>query len=210
MQKILSRRVLRDIRQNLPRYAALFFLVLLSMYLVVSLVGAAESIIRGAAQSSEKHFVEDGQFGVFVPLTEEEISKIEASGVTLQRDFSLDFTVDNATLRIYQQREKIDLFVAGEGAETVQSGEILLEQHYAAAHDLTLGNTLALGGKQFTVIGIGSTPDYDGPFEKTSSTSADAKQFGVGFVSAEDYAALNTAYAQYFVGQSYLAPISTQ
>lgn len=59
MQKILSRRVLRDIRQNLPRYAALFFLVLLSMYLVVSLVGAAESIIRGAAQSSEEHFVED-------------------------------------------------------------------------------------------------------------------------------------------------------
>lgn len=203
MQKILSRRVLRDIRQNLPRYAALFFLVLLSMYLVVSLVGAAESIIRGAAQSSEEHFVEDGQFGVFVPLTEEEISKIEASGVTLQKDFSLDFTVDNATVRIYQQREKIDLFVAGEGAETVQNGEILLEQHYAAAHDLTLGSTLALGGKQFTVTGIGSTPDYDGPFEKTSSTSADAKQFGVGFVSAEDYAALNAA-GQAFRAEDYI------
>lgn len=51
MQKILFRRVLRDLRHNLPRYAALFFLVLLSMFMVVSLMGAAEFIIQGAASA---------------------------------------------------------------------------------------------------------------------------------------------------------------
>ena len=193
MQKILTRRVLRDLRHNLPRYAALFFLVLLSMYMVVSLMGAAESVIQGATQSDEAHFVEHGQFGVFVPLTEEEVREVEASGVTLQQDFSLDFAVEGATVRIYRQRSSIDLFVASEGADTVQPGEILLEQHYAAAHDLTLGSSLTLGGKTFTVVGLGSTPDYDGLFEKTSSTSADPTLFGVGFVCASDYDALNAA-----------------
>ena len=202
MQKILTRRVLRDLRHNLPRYAALFFLVLLSMFMVVSLMGAAESVIRGAAQSDEEHFVEHGQFGVFVPLTEDETAKIEASGVTLQKDFSLDFKVDSATVRIYSFRESIDLFVPTEGAATVQSGEILLEQHYAAEHGLTLGSTTELGGKTFTVVGLGSTPDYDALFEKTSSTTADPTQFGVGFVCAADYDALNAA-GQAFQAEAY-------
>ena len=193
MQKILSRRVLRDIRHNLPRYAALFFLVLLSMFMVVSLMGAAQSIITGASQSDEAHFVEHGQFGVFVPLTADEIAQVEASDVTLQKDFSLEFTVDNATVRIYQYRTAIDLFVPTEGAGTVQPGEILLEQHYASAHDITLGSTVTIGGKTFTVVGLGSTPDYDGLFEKISSVAADPKQFGIGFVCADDYTALHTA-----------------
>lgn len=47
MQRILSKRVLRDIRENLLRYLALFFLVALVMYMVVAIVGAAETIIRG-------------------------------------------------------------------------------------------------------------------------------------------------------------------
>lgn len=202
MQKILTRRVLRDLRHNLPRYTALFFLVLLSMFMVVSLMGAAESVIRGAAQSDEAHFVEHGQFGVFVPLTEDETAKIEASGVTLQKDFSLDFKVDSATVRIYSFRESIDLFVPTEGAAMVQPGEILLEQHYAAEHGLTLGSTTELGGKTFTIVGLGSTPDYDATFEKTSSTTVDATQFGVGFVCAADYDALNAA-GQAFQAEAY-------
>ena len=39
MQRILSKRVLRDIRENLLRYLALFFLVAMVMYMVVAIVG---------------------------------------------------------------------------------------------------------------------------------------------------------------------------
>lgn len=195
MQKLLFRRVLRDFRHNLPRYAALFSLMLLSMFLVVSLMGAADSIIQGTAESAEAHGVEHGQFGVFVPLTDSETAQIEASGVTLQKDFSLDLHLDadGSTLRVYAYRDTIDRFAATTGAETVQPGEILLEQHYADTHGFVLGSTVTVGGKAFTVAGIGSTPDYDAVFEKVTSTAADPKQFGVGFVCAADYDALNAA-----------------
>ncbi len=199
MQKLLFRRVLRDFRHNLPRYAALFSLMLLSMFLVVSLMGAADSIIQGTAESAEAHGVEHGQFGVFVPLTDSETAQIEASGVTLQKDFSLDLHLDadGSTLRVYAYRDTIDRFAATTGAETVQPGEILLEQHYADTHGFVLGSTVTLGGKAFTVAGIGSTPDYDAVFEKVTSTAADPKQFGVGFVCAADYDALNAAGAAF-------------
>ena len=64
MQRILSKRVLRDIRENLLRYLALFFLVALVMYMVVAIVGAAETIMQGTKESGRVHHIEDGQFGV--------------------------------------------------------------------------------------------------------------------------------------------------
>ena len=190
MQRILSKRVLRDIRENLLRYLALFFLVALVMYMVVAIVGAAETIIQGTKESGRIHHREDGQFGVFVPLTDGEITQITQRGVTLQRDFSLDFHLEQSTLRVYQARETIDLFVPSQGSELPAQGEILLEQHYAEKHELGLGDSLTVGGRDFTVSGIGSTPDYDAAYEKTSDTTVDSNLFGVGFVTAEDYEAL--------------------
>lgn len=190
MQRILSKRVLRDIRGNLLRYLALFFLVALVMYMVVAIVGAAETIMQGTKESGRIHHREDGQFGVFVPLTDDEIAQITEKGVTLQRDFSLDFHLGQSTLRVYRARETVDLFVPSQGSEVPAQGEILLEQHYAEKHELGLGDTLTVGGRDFTVTGIGSTPDYDAAYEKTSDTTVDSNLFGVGFVTAEDYEAL--------------------
>ena len=190
MQRILSKRVLRDIRENLLRYLALFFLVALVMYMVVAIVGAAETIMQGTKESGRIHHREDGQFGVFVPLTDDEIAQITEKGVTIQRDFSLDFHLGQSTLRVYQARETVDLFVPSQGSELPAQGEILLEQHYAEKHELGLGDTLTVGGRDFTVSGIGSTPDYDAAYEKTSDTTVDSNLFGVGFVTAEDYEAL--------------------
>ena len=190
MQRILSKRVLRDIRENLLRYLALFFLVAMVMYMVVAIVGAAETIMQGTEESAAVHHREDGQFGVFVPLTDSEVTQITDKGVMVQQDFSLDFHQGQATLRIYQAREKIDLFAPEQGAELPMQGEILLEQHYAEKHELGLGDTLTVGGRDFIVAGIGSTPDYDATYEKTSDTTVDSNLFGVGFVTAEDYEAL--------------------
>ena len=55
MQRILSKRVLRDIRENLFRYLALFFLVALVMYMVVAIVGAAETIMQGKGRCGKDH-----------------------------------------------------------------------------------------------------------------------------------------------------------
>ena len=47
MQKILRKRVLRDLKENFFRYLALGFLIILCMYMIGSLVGAGETIVQG-------------------------------------------------------------------------------------------------------------------------------------------------------------------
>ena len=185
MQRILSKRVLRDIRENLLRYLALFFLVAMVMYMVVAIVGASETIMQGTEESAAVHHREDGQFGVFVPLTDSEVTQITDKGVTVQQDFSLDFHQGQATLRIYQAREKIDLFAPEQGAELPMQGEILLEQHYAEKHELGLGDTLTVGGRDFIVTGIGSTPDYDAAYEKTSDTTVDSNLCAIASLTTD-------------------------
>ena len=83
MQKVLQKRSLRDFKANIARYLALGFLIILSMYLVVSMLGSAETIIRGSLKSDEKSKVEDGQFSLFVPMKDEEWKKLEKKGIWL-------------------------------------------------------------------------------------------------------------------------------
>ena len=74
MQKILRKRIFRDLKENRFRYLALGLLIVLGMYMVIGLVGAADTVIIRTAETAKANRAEDGQFGVFVPLTEKEKS----------------------------------------------------------------------------------------------------------------------------------------
>ena len=88
MQKILRKRVWRNLRENRFRYLALGLLIVLGMYLIVSLVGAAETVISGVDVKAEENRLEDGQFRVFVPLTEQEEKQLRKKGITLEKMFT--------------------------------------------------------------------------------------------------------------------------
>lgn len=108
MQKVLRKRIFRDFKENLPRYLALAFLLILSMYMVVSVVGAAETVMRGTTTEAEKQNVEDGQFSLFVPMKESEWDALTDKGITLEKMFFLDYAVDgDKTIRVFRNRTEI-------------------------------------------------------------------------------------------------------
>lgn len=192
MQKILRKRILRDLRENLFRYLALGFLIILGMYMVISLVAAAETVITGTTEAAKENRVEEGQFSLFVPLTEEERSALEEDGITLESHFYLDYTMeDDSVLRVFSQRNAIDLPQADFGRMPQESGEILLEKRYCEEHAITVDDEISVGGHHFRVCGIGSSPDYDTPHRNLSDSAVDSSQFGVGFLREEDYQRLN-------------------
>lgn len=192
MQRVLSKRVFRDLKNNFFRYMALFLLIALGMYMIVAIVGAAETVIQGVEQGWKDNCLEDGEFGVFVPLNDKEWQAIEEKGVTLQKNFSMDYQVENSTLRIMQDRELMNRFALQEGHYLSGIGEILLEQHYAESHGYAVGDTIAVGTESFVVAGVGSTPDYDRVCENMSDSSVDRTIFGTAFVSGEDYEKLRS------------------
>ena len=193
MQKILRKRVLRDLKKNAFRYAALGCLIILCMYLIISLVGAGETIVRGVEESAEENQMEDGQFTCFAPLSQKDMEKIRNNNVQPEKMFYLDYTVGDTTLRVFKDRESINKVVISEGKKAENADELVLEKRYAAKNEVSLGDEIQLGDQSFTVVGIGSSPDYDAPYKNLSDTIVDSKNFGTVFVTKEAYDDLKKA-----------------
>lgn len=193
MEKILGKRIKRDFRENYFRYLALSLMIILAMYLIVSLVGAAETIMQGTEKSAQEHHLEDGEFTLFVPLTPKEEESLTKQGITLEKMFYLDYRQeDGSTLRVSKNRQQINLIALDEGELPEHSKEVVLEKRYCTEHNLRVGDEIHLGaeGQTYTIVGIGSTPDYDAPFRNLTDSSVDSRQFGTAFVSSEEYDSL--------------------
>lgn len=188
MNKVLNKRILRDLKGNFLRYLALFLLIVLGMYIVIAIVGAANTIITGTELKAEENKVEDGQFGVFIPLTAGQEEEIRDKGVTLERMFSVDLTQeDESTLRVFANREEINLVYVDDGRLAETKDEVVLEKRYAAEHALAVGDTVELADKTYTITGIGCVPEYDMPIAKFSDMAVESSLFGLAFVTEEAY-----------------------
>lgn len=193
MHKVLNRRLLRDMKENFIRYFALFILIVLGMYLVISIVGAAEGIINRVNQAGEKNHVEDGEFAVFVPIDQGSLKELRSKGITLEEAFYLDFSQGaSSTLRIYRNREEINRIEIDQGVFAVKKDEIVLEKLYAKEHGLTVGSSISIAGSSFRITGIATAPDYDLPLKNITDTSAQSSIFGIGFVTEEGYQKLKS------------------
>ncbi|AWW26963.1 FtsX-like permease family protein [Acetobacterium sp. KB-1] len=194
MQKILRKRILRDLKANLFYYLAPGFLIVLGMYLVVSFVGAADTVITGVAEKNQLLQVEDGQFSVFVPLTEKEENDLVAAGITLEEQFYLDYHGrNNSVVRLFKNRKAVNLASVDEGRMPVTAGEIFLEKHCARKNQLTTGSQITIAGSLFKVTGIGTLPDYDAVYQELSDSIVESETFGFGLVVPADYEMMKTA-----------------
>lgn len=188
MQKVLRKRILRELKENMPRYLALGAMIVLGMYIVISLVAAADAIMQGSARAAAEQSVEDGQFTLFAPMSDEERQQLKSAGITVEEHFYLDYgAADGSTLRVSAVRQTIDRVRADSGRLPVRSGEVLLEKRYCEEHDICVGDEIRIGTFDYYVCGIGTSPDYDAPYRNLSDNVVDSGQFGAAFVTVQDY-----------------------
>lgn len=184
----LYHRIPRQLRANLLRYLALFFLVVLCLYVVVGIVGAADTIIKTVEDGAERNNREDGHFTVLTPLSQSQLKELEQTGAGVEAMFYMDFVQeDGSVMRVFEDRREIDLVQPDEGGLPKTAGELLVEKLYAGAHNLSVGSRVIIGGLTFTVSGTGSSPDYDSPLQNLTDMATDRHRFGTAFVSAEAY-----------------------
>lgn len=193
MQKVLRKRVLRDLKENLFRYIALAFLIIIGMYVVVSLIGAGATIIDNGEAHDKANKIEDGQFSVFVPLSDDEISQLEDAGAEVEKMFYEDYDVmDGKTLRVFANRKNIDLVECDEGRLAEADDEIVVEKRFSQVNDVSVGDTIQIAGNDFKVTGIGTSPDYNALFKEMSDTVVDSKVFETVFVTENAYEKLHS------------------
>ena len=188
MNKVLSKRIPREFKSNHPKYIALLLLIALCMYLVTAIVASSETIIIRTEEHSAANHVEDGQFTTFLPLTNDQEKEITDKGVTLERMYSLDIKAeDGSTVRVMKNRKDIDLVELINGEYPTNDNEAAVERRYAEEHSLNVGDKLTVGGTEYTVCGIGASPDYDAPYQNMSDMAVSSKNFGLIFVTDNEY-----------------------
>lgn len=197
MNKVLRKRIPRDLKNSLLRNLALLVMIVLGMYLVISMIGGAETIIAGTEQNCRDKNCEDGEFTVFLPLTDEQIAELDKAGAEVEAKFSMDIeSGKNKILRVMKNRTDINLMTLDDGVLADKAGEVALEKRYCEENDIKIGDKIPLADTELTVTGIGSVPDYDMPVKNISDASAESSGFGLAFVSGDQYDAILSAGGQ--------------
>ena len=188
MDKILRKRIFREFKANIFRYVALALMMIMGMYLVVAIVGAADMIADGTDKNTAKYNTESGEFSVQVPLNADQLDSISQIGVETEEKFSFDINVsDTEVLRVMKNRERINILAVDEGAQAVADDEVLIEKRYAETHNLSVGETINILDKGYRISGIGCAMDYDAPFKEITDISVESDKFGLAFFTGDEY-----------------------
>ena len=196
MQRVLRKRVIRDLKQNFLRYMALGLMIAMGIFLVVTIVGSAENLTKGTEDIAQQTNLEDGEFEVFVPLTAGDKSAIEDMGIELSEQFFFDYLMEDAdqsTVRIFKLRDKINKIYYIEGEAPQSDDEIVMEKRYAEEHGLSVGDHFDIAGVTYEISGIGVVSDYDGPQKEISDTSCNSATFGLVFMTNDAYQAFKAS-----------------
>ncbi|QCT33962.1 MULTISPECIES: ABC transporter permease [Actinomyces] len=207
--KMLNMQLLRDLRCQWSRYLASALLILLGIVVSAGMAAGNGSALNTAKDAQHTGNVEDGYLELTAELTNDQLTSLRNKGLTFERaEFTDVPAADNSTVRVYENRSTIDRINLESGALPTANDEIALEQTYARAHNLKVGDTLDLDGTRLTITGIGSTPDYATVVARPTDTAADPNEFGTAFTAvstveslAKQGNTLTTTYV-YLLGDS--------
>ena len=185
---ILFKRALRDLKAGWARYLALSLLIIFSIYIVTSLMGAAVTVIDYTEIRDRELCREDGEFSVFVPLRDDELKEITDKGVSVEEMFYADYALNqDQVLRVFKVRENINRISLIEGSLPAADNEAVIERRYSEVNNVGIGDIVRIGEKEFTIKGIGAVPDYNTVIKKLSDTTVDSKSFGLLFLTSDAY-----------------------
>ena len=160
----LNNRFLRDLRDDLGKYVVIALLMIFTIGFVSGFLVADGSMVRAYNESFTKYNVEDGNFRIQRRMNKAQWKSVEGLGLYLYELFYREFELDNgSTLRVYQNRDQVDLACLMEGEFPKKPGEIAIDRMYAENNGLKVGDTIraaAAGGESWQITGLVALSDY--------------------------------------------------
>ncbi len=201
----LRARHLRELRSDLGKYLVIFVLLVITIGFISGFLVADGSMLKAYNDSFEKYNMEDGNFRTQKKMNRAQRKALEKLGITVFDNFYADTALDNgSTLRFFQNRETVNTVCLMEGRLPEAAGEVAIDRAYAKNNGLVVGDTLrretgdgesagasgstGTGSREWTITGLVALPDYSTMFSDNNDTMFDAIKFGVGVVTAEEFA----------------------
>ncbi len=203
----LAKRLPRELKHNLGKYLGIFLLMFGSVALTSGFLLAAHSIEQIMGGMRETYNVEDGRFTTSFQATNEQLDAATAAaddqgGMTIYENFSIDaaFTRDSdaadaakRTVRTFAHRTQVDLAAYAEGSAPATANEVAVDRVFAAHNDVAVGDTVRLEGRDYTVCGILTLPDYTALFSSNSDFTVNTLTFGTAEMTQAGFDALAEA-----------------
>lgn len=184
---VLNKRVARNLRANVVRWIAILFMVILCVYLVTAYMGDAITAGYNHAKSFSDNRARSGRFTALAELNDDELINASELGFDIEKEYYLDYpALEEAKLRVFRLREKVDLVFCDSGEPAHTDSEAVIEKHFCEYNDLHVGDKINIAGLEFTISGIGGSPDAEYVFDIDGETT-DHKMFGNCFVTAGGY-----------------------
>ncbi len=205
----LAKRLPREFKHNLGKYLGIFLLMFGSVALTSGFLLAAHSIGVIIDSMRETYAVEDGRFTTAFKATNEQLdAATDAAASTSDMDINENFSIDAAftrsddgddasaakrTVRTYIHRIRVDLAAYAQGAQPATADEVAIDRVFATNNNVAVGDRIQLGGRDYTVCGIMTLPDYAALFPSNSDFTINTLTFGTAEMTQAGFDALQAA-----------------
>ena len=154
MRNPLRKRLLRDLKQDIGKYAVIFLFMVMLISLVSGFLVADNSIYTAYKEGFNKYNLEYGHMSFNKKPSSNLLETIEYKGDVKLYDLDYrEISYKKSTIRIYQDRTKVNLECVMSGRMPNSDNEIALDRLYARNQKIAIGDSVKMGGKTLTVCG---------------------------------------------------------
>lgn len=195
---IINKKIKTTMLESKSQYLGSLLLIIFSC-LLFTMFNLVSVNLSGLLSSFEKNYKqEDATFMISKNLDNPE--SLEARfNMSLEKTKSFDYSIsEHKTLRIFRENTKVNIPAIIKG-KNLNNGGILIDPSYAKANKLTIGDSIKLYNKNYTISGFMSMPNYIYPLKSESDIMNDPNSFGIAVIDKYDFNNINRGNSFYAV-----------
>lgn len=187
----LRKRIFREIINEKAKYLAIFSFIVIMIGFTSGTFVAGKSMMLTYDNGIEKYNMEDGHFSLAADTDIADLNKLNENmkeHFTVYRQEYFDYrSPSEYSIRIYANRSQVNTPCVFEGTLPSGSNEIALDRLFSENNNISLGDSIYINNREYTVSAFIALPDYSCLFEKNTDLMFNASLFTVALVSDEAF-----------------------
>lgn len=198
----INKRAARSIKKNISFYIISTILTVLICILIIAPMSTGHNMTNVIDKFVDDYKAEDAEFVTYNPISDDDMAKLENDYDVIMeysryKDIKIDTgDLEGSTIRVFDMPEKLNLCNVRDGCMP-ESGEVLLTQNFADAHDIKVGDTVNVGEYSYKVSAFATKADYIYMLEKLSGY-VEKDKFAVMVACHDDYDKIDADETAYY------------
>lgn len=198
----INKRAARSIKKNISFYIISTILTVLICILIIAPMSTGHNMTNVIDKFVDDYKAEDAEFVTYNPISDDDMAKLENDYDVIMeysryKDIKIDTgDLEGSTIRVFDMPEKLNLCNVRDG-RMPESGEVLLTQNFADAHDIKVSDTVNVGEYSYKVSAFATKADYIYMLEKLSGY-VEKDKFAVMVACHDDYDKIDADETAYY------------